>query len=313
VLPVRNVALRIAQVLLAVAVIWFASEQLTPHWTELGASWSALQVRWGWVLGSGALVLTSYAVLIATWRLTVRRWGHHLSVATATRIWFVSNLGKYIPGKVWQITAMGAMAREAGVPATAAVGSSLLIAVINILAGGMVILLCAYDAGLLPPAVAIGGAVLIGVVALLPNVLAPLAEALGRWRGRELLWPTIRQADVLIIFAGCALAWCLYGVAFQWLALGTLPDASGATRYYVASFTVSYLAGFLALVAPGGAGVREVGLLTILPELGLTSVAGAALLALTSRLWLTLFELIPGLVLLLVPRDSSPRSSSHVP
>jgi glycosyltransferase 2 family protein len=297
----RDLAVRALQLLLAAAVLWFAARELAPHWDELRASADAMRLRPARLLGSGLLVLASYAVLIETWRRTVLRWGHQLAAGTAARIWLVSNLGRYLPGKIWQITAMGTMAREAGVPATAAVGSSLLIAVVNVLAGGAVVLATAFDAGLIPPAVALGGAGLCAALALLPPLLPRLAGVLGRWRGREVVWPALRLADLMLVFAGCAAAWALYGIAFEWLALGTQPDASGATRYYIASFTVSYLAGFLALVAPGGVGVREVGLLTVLPALGLTSTAGAALLALTSRLWLTLFELLPGLVLLLVP------------
>lgn len=297
----RDLALRAVQLLLAAAVLWFATRELAPHWAELRTSADAMRLRPARLLGSGLLVLASYAVLIETWRRTVLRWGHPLAPGTAARIWLISNLGRYLPGKIWQITAMGTMAREAGVPATAAVGSSLLIAAVNVLAGGAVVLGTAFDAGLIPPSVALGGAALCGALALLPPLLPRLAGRLGHWRGREVVWPALRLADLTRVFAGCAAAWALYGIAFEWLALGTQPDASGATRYYIASFTVSYLAGFLALVAPGGVGVREVGLLTVLPALGLTSTAGAALLALTSRLWLTLFELLPGLVLLLAP------------
>ena len=307
----RSALIRVAQLVLAALVIAFAVREMSPHWDDLRSSWGRLELHWPWLVGSGLLVLTSYGVLIETWRRTIRRWGHHLALDVATRIWFVSNLGRYVPGKIWQITAMGAMAREAGVPASAAVGSSLLIAVVNVLAGGVVVLMCAADAGLVPEQAAIWGALILGGLALLPPVLPSLAERVGRWRGREVQWPSIRVGDLALMFVGCALAWCLYGVAFEWLARGTLPDASGATRYYIASFTMSYRAGFLVLVAPGGAGVRELGLLTVLPQLGLTSVAGAFLLALTSRLWLTVFELLPGLALLLLPRSSSSRSSAH--
>ena len=51
-------------------------------------------------------------VLIETWRRVVMAWGGASRSARAARIWFVSNLGTYVPGKVWQITAMGAMAQR---------------------------------------------------------------------------------------------------------------------------------------------------------------------------------------------------------
>jgi glycosyltransferase 2 family protein len=307
----RDLAVRLAQLMLATLVVWLAWRELLPHWEEVRRARATMVLRWSWIAASAGLVLVSYAVLIQTWRRTVARWGHPLSVPTAARIWFVSNLGKYVPGKIWQITAMGAMAREAGVPATAAIGSSLLIAVVNVLAGGLVVLLAAYDADLLPPAATIIGAVLISSAVLLPRVIPQAAARIARWRGREILWPALSVGDVLVLFVGCAVAWCLYGIAFQWLAWGTLGEASGATRYYIASFTVSYLAGFLALVAPGGVGVREIGVLTLLPQFGLTTVGGAALLAVISRLWLTILELLPGLVLLLTRSPRSAASSTE--
>ena len=47
----------------------------------------------------------------------------------------MSNLGRYVPGKVWQIGAMGVMAERSGVSPVAAVGSSLVIAIVNVIAG----------------------------------------------------------------------------------------------------------------------------------------------------------------------------------
>jgi uncharacterized membrane protein YbhN (UPF0104 family) len=296
----RDIGVRVAQLGLAALVVWFAWRALAPRWDEVQTARAEITLRWTWILASAALVITSYAILIETWRSTLARWGHALPYPLAMRIWVISNLGKYLPGKIWQITAMGTMARDAGVPAVAAIGSSLITALINLLAGGVVVLIAAAGAGLIPPVVsAVGAAGIVGFL-LLPSVLPQLATRIAHWRGRDITMPALRVSDVLRIFIGCTVAWCLYGIAFQWLAWGTLPGASGATRYYIATFTVSYLAGFLALFAPGGVGVREVGLLAMLPQFGLMSHGNAALVAVISRVWLTVLELLPGLVLLLV-------------
>jgi uncharacterized membrane protein YbhN (UPF0104 family) len=268
----RDIGVRVAQLGLAALVVWFAWRALAPRWDEVQTARAEITLRWTWILASAALVITSYAILIETWRSTLARWGHALPYPLAMRIWVISNLGKYLPGKIWQITAMGTMARDAGVPAVAAIGS-----VVS----------------------AVGAAGIVGFL-LLPSVLPQLATRIAHWRGRDITMPALRVSDVLRIFIGCTVAWCLYGIAFQWLAWGTLPGASGATRYYIATFTVSYLAGFLALFAPGGVGVREVGLLAMLPQFGLMSHGNAALVAVISRVWLTVLELLPGLVLLLV-------------
>jgi uncharacterized membrane protein YbhN (UPF0104 family) len=73
------------------------------------------------------------------------------------------------------------------------------------------------------------------------------------------------------------------------LAGGLLPrvrlDAPTATG----AFTASYLAGLLALVAPGGIGVRESVMILLLQ--GPIGLAAATVLALASRVLLTLAEL----------------------
>jgi hypothetical protein len=93
-------------------------------------------------------------------------------------------------------------------------------------------------------------------------------------------------------------AWMLYGVAFRIFAAATLGEATGATAGYIAVYTASYLFGYLAVFAPGGFGVREGALVALMPQLGLASVGDAVLLAALSRLWLTILEIVPGLLFL---------------
>jgi hypothetical protein len=97
---------------------------------------------------------------------------------------------------------------------------------------------------------------------------------------------------------GCAAAWILYGLAFRELAIGVLGTASGDATAYVAVFTLSYLLGFVAIFAPGGIGVREVSLASLLVAAGLAAGPEAALLVIASRLWLTVLEVVPGVALL---------------
>ena len=83
-------------------------------------------------------------------------------------------------------------------------------------------------------------------------------------------------------------AWIGYGVAFWLLARGLLPSAGLRPELAVAVFTTSYLAGFLALFAPGGLGVRE-GLFILMLQ-GPLGIGAATALALASRLLLTITE-----------------------
>ena len=129
----------LAQWLIAAVVIGFAGRELAHQWKDVAPALKGLRADWGRVLGSGAIVLSTYLILVEAWRATLRVWSESLPFGTAARIWFVSNLGKYVPGKVWQIAAMGAMAQKAGVSAAAAVGSSLIVNLVSIVAGFAVI------------------------------------------------------------------------------------------------------------------------------------------------------------------------------
>jgi uncharacterized membrane protein YbhN (UPF0104 family) len=68
---------------------------------------------------------------------------------------------------------------------------------------------------------------------------------------------------------------------------------------YIAVYTASYVAGLLSLI-PGGLVVREAALTIGLTALELTSPPEALVLALTSRVWITLLEILPAVVLLLI-------------
>jgi glycosyltransferase 2 family protein len=85
------------------------------------------------------------------------------------------------------------------------------------------------------------------------------------------------------------------------------PAATGNASAYIAVYTGSYLAGYLALFAPGGVGVREAVLVLAMPRFQLASAADAAVIAITSRLWLTVLEIVPGVLLLRRPTAGAAR------
>ncbi|MCR4338418.1 MAG: hypothetical protein NUW01_00875, partial [Gemmatimonadaceae bacterium] len=89
-------------------------------------------------------------------------------------------------------------------------------------------------------------------------------------------------------------------LGFMLFVRAILPGSGGTMVAYVSAYTASYIAGFLAPFALGGIGVREPALVIAMTELGLASTADAAVIAVASRLWLTVVELVPGLIALAV-------------
>lgn len=300
---------RIVQVAIVAVVLAFVARSIARQWGELAALRATVDVDWSLMAASAAVVLISYAVLIWTWQRTVRAWGEQLSFRDAARIWFISNLGRYIPGKVWQIGAMGVLAQRAGVSPVAAVGSSLVVSIVNVLAGIAVAALCGagnfgQPAWAIPAAIALT----LGVVAA-PWVLPSTGRAASWLLRREITIPRLPPAAIWTAAGGCAVAWVLYGAAFRLLHIALLGEATGDLLRSTSAFTASYLAGFLFLPAPGGIGVREAALERLLIQFGIANGAGAWLVVIGSRLWLTVLEVLPGVAFLLLQKKAPTQPS----
>ena len=110
------------------------------------------------------------------------------------------------------------------------------------------------------------------------RLAAPDAEARGA--------PPV--AGIVFGIGANLVAWVGYGFALWLLTRGLLPAAGLDPALAIAVFTASYLAGFLALFAPGGIGVRE-GLFILMLQ-GPLGIAAATALALASRVLLTITE-----------------------
>src|SRR5258708_6145718 len=113
---------------------------LPRDWSQVGSAFRQVRVSWPLALLSALPVLAAYAILIESWRATLRGWSAHLSRRHAATIWFVSSLGRYIPGKLWQIIAMSGMAQRCGVSPMVATGSSLMVNLASIVTGFLVVL-----------------------------------------------------------------------------------------------------------------------------------------------------------------------------
>lgn len=294
----RNGLFRLAGWLAAIVVAVYVARTLGAGLSDLGAHELPEHLGWSRILGSGVLFLVAHAVLVQTWRSVLACWDARLGFWTAARIWSVSNLGKYVPGKVWQIGAMSAMSREVGVSPIAAAGSAILGTLVNVFAGFVVLLASGRELleGARPGWGALAMTIVViaaGALILAPWVIPRLAPVVAKLTGRP-LGTTLPVRAVVYSLAGNVIAWLIYGAAFQLLVRGLLGDSAGGYSQFLAAYTISYLFGYLAVFAPAGVGVRELFMLKALEIAGLASAPQAALVTIVSRIWLTLLEVTPG-------------------
>ncbi|HET7790652.1 MAG TPA: hypothetical protein VFK78_07620 [Gemmatimonadales bacterium] len=291
------------QTLLGAVVLYAVGKSVLRNWHDVRASGVHLAFRPVPIALAVLVVLATYALLIESWRLVLQGWDQKLSYPVATRIWSVSNLGRYLPGKVWSVAGMAVLAQQAGVAPWAATGSAI---ILQALAVGTAVALVVgtIPAGALaaasPAASAAGLAIAFACAAGTIAAVSwpPAARRLFRLIPKLGLGnaPPLRLKAILVGTGATLAAWVAYGVALELWAAGTLGAGRAGLDLASASgaFTASYVIGLLALFAPGGILVRE-GILFALLQ-GTIGPASALALAVGSRLLLTFTEIAAALV-----------------
>ncbi len=306
----RGSALRLAKLAFGVAVAVAIIYALITQWGTLRTAAAQAHPQWGFIALSCAIVLITYALLIEAWRALLGAWegrtrgvgegmeeSGRIGFWDSARIWSISNLGRYLPGKVWQIGTLAIMVQPHGISSIAAVGSAILVTLITTVAGFVVVAASGASVLHVPPLGTIAIAAAGAAILLAPRLLPILARTASALTGREIRVPRLPYRAIWRTGLIAALSWLLYGIAFEALTRGVLGRAPGAPGLYIAVFTGSYLAGFLALIVPGGVGVREVIMATALERAGF-GIGEAILVVIASRLWLTILEIVPALVFL---------------
>jgi len=293
----RTVLVWIAQAILAVILIAFVGRSVYLNWAELSTQEVAFNIRPLWILSAAITVWLTYGLLIEAWRRVVTGWNQTLGYGPAMRIWCLSNLGRYLPGKIWSVAALAVLAQRTGVAGWAAAGSAVVMQVIALGTGVLVVSVSAP--GVATP-IALGGAFCLAVCVVVALTWEPAVNRIGRMVGPGIKLRALPVRAALSAAVVTLTGWIAYGMALWMLGRGIFGGSDLSAFLATGVFAAGYIVGLLALFAPGGVGVRELVFVALLaPVLG----SGAALaLSIASRLLLTATEALAALGALFVDR-----------
>lgn len=280
--PARSRWRRAANIGWLVVVTGALGWALWAEWPDVRAALDRL-APWR-VVVSGLVGVVGVGVSAQIWRAVLAGLGVALPYAAAARVFFVGQLGKYLPGSVWPVLAQMELGRDHGVERRASVTAVALFLWVHLCTG--VILACAV----LPLAGAVWPVALVGVPAgvllLLPGLLRRGVALLLRVTRRQPLEPLPDGRAVALAALWAAAMWLCYGLHLWLLVDGVGGAGTAQPLEMVGVFAAAWVLGFAVLVAPAGAGAREAVLVALLP-LG----AGAALaVAILSRALLTVAD-----------------------
>jgi uncharacterized membrane protein YbhN (UPF0104 family) len=249
---------RVATVALPLAGAALVTWAIVRGWDRTEAALGNADVRW--LVATEAAACAAMVLIAVLWRSAMGVLGAALAPVETAALYFKGEVAKYVPGSVWAVVGRAELARRHGLSPSAAYGSvvlslgALFLACAAVAAGGL-----PFTSGTVgsPPAWALILVVVAGLAALHPAVLGRVWErAAKRWPvSAERPPPTPTWAASLGLVARYMPAWLLVSVA-TWCASRALTPHPGWANT-VSATTVSWLAGFVAVPAPGGIGVRE--------------------------------------------------------
>jgi uncharacterized membrane protein YbhN (UPF0104 family) len=294
--------LRVIQWLGGLAVVLFVARSVAASWDEVRSADLDWDLHWLRLLGAVLITWTVFVLQSEAWRRMVAAWGYPLRWWPAARIWLLSSMARYVPGKVWALAGMALMAQRRGVPAWVATGSSLLLQVLALGTGALVASLAGAAvldaAGLGRASLVVIAAASITIIALAisPKVTPRLIRRFVPGAATAAVSPpSLRVVGFGV--AVNALAWIGFSLAFLLFTSGFLPEVGLTLPEAIGASTAAHVAGNLAPFAPAGLGVRESVLVLVLRDR--TGLAQALALAAVARLGATVAEIgatIPFLV-----------------
>jgi uncharacterized membrane protein YbhN (UPF0104 family) len=102
----------------------------------------------------------------------------------------------------------------------------------------------------------------------------------------------------------------MYGIAFLCLNRGLVELPSYDVMQHIAVNATSYVVGYMALIFPGGIGVRETTLKGVMLAADMASPAQAGVVAVVSRLWQLIIMIVPALIFLAYRRPPNEKDSA---
>ncbi len=278
--PGKSVLKRVVRFGFLAVALGFGVWAVVSQWEAISAGLARLS----WPLLGVSLVAVVGALLagMLMWRALLADLGSPLRLTDAAKIFFIGQLGKYIPGSVWPVLAQMEMGKDHGIPRARSAAAFFLTYPIY-LATGLLVAVATLPAFagdsvagyawllLLLPVLAVG---------LHPKVVNGVLNLGFRLLRRPPLERPLTARGVLTSTGWAFAGWAAYGAQLAVIVHGLGATGPRAVVLSFGAFALAWCLGFVFVLAPAGAGVREVAMVAALaPVLDQGSAIAAALVS----------------------------------
>ena len=262
------------------AVYLFRQKDLQVHIAHLRPAWLALSVLLLWA---------GFFAATLSWRKALQVHDIYINVRMAVYSHGISVLGKYIPGKVWVIVGRVFPVTAGGTAFHRATLASLKEQLLYLFLGlfiSVVPVLIYYPAGYVT-LILLVSLLLLGMVLFVPVVHRLAVSLLGKVTGKELDLPLIDLKQSAGMGVYILFYWLLWTAGFWFFLISLAGDVAWVQAL---AFPLSVCYGVMAIMFPGGIGIRESIMTGFLVLTGMDTDM-AVTVSLLNRLWYITGEL----------------------
>ncbi|MDO4888427.1 MAG: lysylphosphatidylglycerol synthase domain-containing protein [Actinomycetaceae bacterium] len=248
-----------------------------------------------WMLALGLAGSFAYVWLtMLSWRSIITS-GSAIEARVAARIFFSSQVAKYLPGGVWNFVAAAEVGRDYAISRRRSVTSLMVAVAISIITGMLLAILALLfgPGGLWQSYWWVAAALPVGIAVLTPPVLNRVLGVVLRLARREGLEAPLTWSACGRCAAWALAAWVVIGTQV-WLMLTCLGARANLATFFLAvgGYALGWTVGFLVVFIPAGAGVREVALGAVLA--GVVDSGALVVVVLLVRLLTTVADVALG-------------------
>jgi len=279
---------------IAFAIFVFLGKMVWDHWSQVKDASFTFEVFP--LILSTLIFAFSYFIQVWAWAIITVKLGIAIPIRETLESWFYSQLGKYLPGKVWLLLSRFYFYESRGMSRKAtSVALYLEMVAVNLAAGLIFLsaLVFLKETGLLWFKSQfwwlVIGFMSVAFVSLHPWVLQKILNWLLVRFNKEPISLSVSYLDVLWILLICIVAWLVGGLGFYLFVDSMYPVALQSILFLTGALAISSTLGLIAIFAPGGLGVREGALVYLLSLMMVTPVA--VIISILTRLWMTFIEI----------------------
>lgn len=265
----------------------------------------------------GSLIFSIAAVFLGTlgWWFTLLSFGHHPGWLESARVHLLANLAKYVPGYAWQLVGKAYLSKNLSLSARQS-GLVMLAEFAQLILLGLVISFALLPQPLLTKwlgsTLFANKIILTGAIVIIAAALLPLLSRLRNKSPQKFRLGQINLALLASAATAILIGWLALGLAFWLLGLALIPVNLSDLPFFIFTLTASFIIGLAIVFVPGSIGVRE-SIIVLLLTTRFPNTSQAALIAIASRIVITVGELIGTGVILALHRWKQTRLKAYLP